>query len=158
MTRVTKQFTDVMDGVNNLIKAIKADYCNRTSYDGSKTKTDVMLEMEEKFKNGVSIKNGQKYIGIYTSSGHQSSIWGGVAKKDSACGKVKKGDIHKAVIVRTAKEVYRSDGSSIRFDRNAAVIINNNGEPLGTRIFGPVTRELRAKKYMKIISLAPEVL
>ena len=96
MTRVTKQFTDVMDGVNNLIKAIKADYCNRTSYDGSKTKTDVMLEMEEKFKNGVSIKNGQKYIGIYTSSGHQSSIWGGVAKKDSACGKVKKGDILKA--------------------------------------------------------------
>ena len=73
-------------------------------------------------------------------------------------GKVKKGEIHKAVIVRTAKEVYRSDGSSIRFDRNAAVLINNNGEPLGTRIFGPVTRELRAKKYMKIISLAPEVL
>ena len=72
--------------------------------------------------------------------------------------KVKKGDIHKAVIVRTAKEVYRQDGSSIRFDRNAAVLINNNGEPIGTRIFGPVTRELRAKKYMKIISLAPEVL
>ncbi len=73
-------------------------------------------------------------------------------------GKVKKGEIHKAVIVRTSKEVYRSDGSSIRFDRNSAVLINNNGEPLGTRIFGPVTRELRAKKYMKIISLAPEVL
>ena len=73
-------------------------------------------------------------------------------------GKVKKGEIHKAVIVRAAKEVYRSDGSSIRFDRNAAVLINNNGEPLGTRIFGPVTRELRARKYMKIISLAPEVL
>ena len=72
--------------------------------------------------------------------------------------KVKKGDIHKAVIVRTAKEVYRQDGSSIRFDRNAAVLINNNGEPIGTRIFGSVTRELRAKKYMKIISLAPEVL
>ena len=73
-------------------------------------------------------------------------------------GKVKKGDIHKAHIVRTAKEVYRQDGSSIIFDRNAAVLINNNGEPIGTRIFGPVTRELRAKKYMKIISLAPEVL
>ena len=73
-------------------------------------------------------------------------------------GKVKKGEIHRAVIVRTSKEVYRSDGSSIRFDRNSAVLINNNGEPLGTRIFGPVTRELRAKKYMKIISLAPEVL
>ena len=73
-------------------------------------------------------------------------------------GKVKKGEVHKAVIVRTAKEVSRQDGSSIRFDRNAAVLINNNGEPIGTRIFGPVTRELRAKKYMKIISLAPEVL
>ena len=72
-------------------------------------------------------------------------------------GKVKKGEVHKAVIVRTAKEVFRQDGSSIRFDRNAAVLINNNGEPIGTRIFGPVTRELRAKKYMKIISLAPEV-
>ena len=96
MKRVTKQFTDVMDGVNNLIKAIKADYCDGTSYDGSKTKTDVMLEMEEKFKNGIEIRNGQKYIGIYTSSGHHASIWGGVAKKDSACGKVKKGDILKA--------------------------------------------------------------
>ena len=73
-------------------------------------------------------------------------------------GKVKKGEVHKAVIVRTSKEVYRQDGSSIRFDTNAAVLINNNGEPIGTRIFGPVTRELRAKKYMKIISLAPEVL
>ena len=85
-----------MDGVNNLIKAIKADYCNRTSYDGSKTKTDIMLEMEEKFKNGIEIRSGQKYIGIYKTMGNQSSIWGGVAKKDSACGKVKKGDILKA--------------------------------------------------------------
>jgi large subunit ribosomal protein L14 len=73
-------------------------------------------------------------------------------------GKVKKGDVHRAVIVRTAKEIHRQDGSSIRFDRNAAVLINNQGEPIGTRIFGPVTRELRAKRYMKIISLAPEVL
>lgn len=73
-------------------------------------------------------------------------------------GKVKKGEIHKAVIVRTSKEISRSDGSSIRFDKNSAVLINANGEPLGTRIFGPVTRELRTKKYMKIISLAPEVL
>lgn len=73
-------------------------------------------------------------------------------------GRVKKGDVVKAVIVRTAKEIRRKDGSAIRFDDNAAVIINNNGEPIGTRIFGPVTRELRAKRYMKIISLAPEVL
>ena len=73
-------------------------------------------------------------------------------------GKVEKGDVHQAVIVRTAKEIRRADGTSIRFDRNAAVLINKQGEPIGTRIFGPVTRELRAKKFMKIISLAPEVL
>jgi large subunit ribosomal protein L14 len=73
-------------------------------------------------------------------------------------GKVKKGDIHHAVVVRTAKEIRRVDGSVIRFDRNAAVLITRQGEPIGTRIFGPVTRELRAKKFMKIISLAPEVL
>ena len=73
-------------------------------------------------------------------------------------GRVKKGDVHHAVIVRTAKEVRRADGSAIRFDRNAAVLINKQNEPIGTRIFGPVTRELRAKKFMKIVSLAPEVL
>ncbi|MEQ8710539.1 MAG: 50S ribosomal protein L14 [Rhodospirillales bacterium] len=73
-------------------------------------------------------------------------------------GRVKKGDVHRAVIVRTAKEIRRPDGSAIRFDSNAAVLINKQGEPIGTRIFGPVTRELRAKRYMKIISLAPEVL
>ncbi|MSP87281.1 MAG: 50S ribosomal protein L14 [Alphaproteobacteria bacterium] len=73
-------------------------------------------------------------------------------------GRVKKGDVHKAVIVRTRKEIRRADGSAIRFDRNAAVLINPQGEPIGTRIFGPVTRELRAKQFMKIISLAPEVL
>jgi large subunit ribosomal protein L14 len=73
-------------------------------------------------------------------------------------GRVKKGDIHRAVIVRTAKEIRRQDGSAIRFDRNAAVLINAQGEPIGTRIFGPVTRELRAKQFMKIISLAPEVI
>ena len=73
-------------------------------------------------------------------------------------GRVKKGDMHRAVIVRTANDIRRQDGTVIRFDRNAAVLINNQGEPIGTRIFGPVTRELRAKRFMKIISLAPEVL
>jgi len=73
-------------------------------------------------------------------------------------GKVKKGDVKKAVIVRTAFPIRRKDGSIIRFDRNAAVMIDNNGEPVGTRIFGPVTRELRARNHMKIISLAPEVI
>lgn len=73
-------------------------------------------------------------------------------------GRVKKGQVMKAVVVRTAKGVRRQDGSLIRFDRNAAVLVNQAGEPIGTRIFGPVTRELRAKNQMKIVSLAPEVL
>lgn len=73
-------------------------------------------------------------------------------------GKVKKGDVYNAVIVRTAHGVRRNDGSKIRFDGNAAVLLNNKLDPIGTRIFGPVTRELRGEKFMKIISLAPEVL
>jgi large subunit ribosomal protein L14 len=72
--------------------------------------------------------------------------------------KIKKGDVVRAVIVRTKKEVKRLDGSYIKFDDNSAVLINPQGEPVGTRIFGPVARELRAKRFMKIISLAPEVL
>jgi len=72
--------------------------------------------------------------------------------------KIVKGSVHKAVVVRTAKELGREDGSFIRFDENSAVLIDANKEPIGTRIFGPVARELRAKKFMKIISLAPEVL
>lgn len=73
-------------------------------------------------------------------------------------GKVKKGEVLKAVIVRTKKGIRRSDGSVLRFDSNACVVLNNNEQPIGTRIFGPVTRELRTEKFMKIISLAPEVL
>mgnify|MGYP005731589937 CR=1 FL=1 len=73
-------------------------------------------------------------------------------------GKVKKGEVRRAVIVRTSKQIHRQDGSSIKFDTNAAVLLSNSGEPIGTRILGPVVRELRLKKFMKIISLAPEVL
>ncbi|MDA9175838.1 MAG: 50S ribosomal protein L14 [Alphaproteobacteria bacterium] len=73
-------------------------------------------------------------------------------------GRVKKGDVQRAVIVRTRYDIQRPDGTVIRFDKNAAVLINKNNDPIGTRIFGPVTRELRAKNFMKIISLAPEVL
>jgi large subunit ribosomal protein L14 len=79
-------------------------------------------------------------------------------KEASPNSKVKKGDVMKAVIVRTAKEVGRADGSYIKFDTNSAVLIDNQREPVGTRIFGPVARELRAKQFMKILSLAPEVL
>ena len=82
-----------------------------------------------------------------------------VAIKDAIPrGKVKKGEVARAVIVRSAKEIHRKDGTTIRFDRNAAVLIDKKGEPVGTRIFGPVARELRARQYMKIVSLAPEVL
>ena len=73
-------------------------------------------------------------------------------------GKVKKGEVHRAVIVRTRRDIHRPDGSTIRCDKNAAVLLTKQNEPIGTRIFGPVTRELRAKQFMKIVSLAPEVL
>ena len=73
-------------------------------------------------------------------------------------GKVKKGTVHKAIVVRTKYSIYRNDGSKVKFDNNAAVLVDDKGEPVGTRIFGPVTRELRTKKFMKIISLAPEVI
>ncbi len=79
-------------------------------------------------------------------------------KEAAPRGRVKKGDVYSAVVVRTAKGVRRPDGSLIKFDSNAAVLLNNKGEPIGTRIFGPVTRELRTEKFMKIVSLAPEVL
>ena len=79
-------------------------------------------------------------------------------KEAAPKGRVKKGDVHRAVVVRTAKDIRRPDGSVIRFDGNAAVLINKNEEPIGTRIFGPVVRELRSTGHMKIISLAPEVL
>jgi len=79
-------------------------------------------------------------------------------KEATPNGKVKKGEVAKAVVVRTSKEVRRSDGSYIRFDTNAAVLLDEKNEPVGTRIFGPVARELRARQYMKIVALAPEVL
>ncbi len=79
-------------------------------------------------------------------------------KESLPSGKVKKGDVHRALIVRTKKGVRRADGSTIKFDSNAVVLLNKQGEPIGTRVFGPVTRELRAKKFVKIMSLAEEVL
>jgi large subunit ribosomal protein L14 len=82
----------------------------------------------------------------------------GSVKEATPGGKITKGQVVKAVVVRTKRETRRPDGSYIRFDTNSAVILDNQGEPIGTRIFGPVARELRAKKFMKIISLAPEVL
>ncbi len=91
----------------------------------------------------------------YASIGDQIII---TVKNAMPSGNIKKGTVSKAVVVRTKKEIRRSDGSYIRFDDNAVVILNNVGEMLGTRIFGPVARELRDKKFMKIVSLAPEVL
>ena len=91
----------------------------------------------------------------YASIGDQVVI---TVKKALPGGMVKKGEVHRAVIVRTRKEVNRIDGSRIRFDENAAVLLNSAGEPRGTRIFGPVARELRENDFMKVVSLAPEVL
>lgn len=101
-------------------------------------------------------------IKVLGGSGRKTAAVGDVIvvsiKEAIPRGRVKKGDVHRAVIVRTSKEVRRNDGTCIRFDKNAAVLVNNSNEPIGTRIFGPVTRELRSKKFMKIVSLAPEVL
>jgi large subunit ribosomal protein L14 len=101
-------------------------------------------------------------IKVLGGSGRKSASIGDIivvtVKEAIPRGRVKKGDVRRAVIVRTAKEIKRPDGTCIRFDRNAAVLLNRQHEPIGTRIFGPVTRELRAKRFMKIISLAPEVL
>jgi large subunit ribosomal protein L14 len=101
----------------------------------------------------IKVLNGSKRRYAYVGDIIVASV-----KEAIPNGKVKKGDVVKAVIVRTKKEFRRDDGSYIRFDENAAVIINNQKEPIGTRIFGPVVRELRMKDFMKIISLAPEVL
>ncbi len=101
-------------------------------------------------------------IKVLGGSGRRSAGVGDVivvsVKEAIPRGRVKKGDVYRAVIVRTAKEVRRDDGTAIRFDRNAAVLLNKQNEPIGTRIFGPVTRELRSRNFMKIVSLAPEVL
>lgn len=93
----------------------------------------------------------RRYAGV-------GDVFTGTVKEAIPGGKVSKGDVVKAVVVRTAKEIRRPDGSYIRFDTNSAVVLDGQGEPVGTRIFGPVARELRAKKFMKIVSLAPEVL
>ena len=95
MKTVTKQFTNVQDGIKNLIKAANADYCDR-SYKSEDAVPDYVSEMQEQFKNGWTIKDGKKYIGIYKTLGNQQSIWGGVVKEDSANGLLKKGDILKA--------------------------------------------------------------
>lgn len=118
----------------------------------------------------------ETYLDVADNSGARKvrciKVLGGTRKKYASVGdvivvsvrdaiphsKVKKGDVMKAVVVRTVKEVGRADGSYIKFDNNSAVLINKDGEPIGTRIFGPVARELRGKNFMKIVSLAPEVL
>ena len=113
----------------------------------------------------VADNTGARYVMCIKVLGGSKRRYAGVGDiikvsiKDAAPrGRVKKGDVYSAVVVRTAKGVRRPDGSLIKFDRNAAVLLNNKGEPIGTRIFGPVTRELRTEKFMKIFSLAPEVL
>ena len=122
-----------------------------------------MIQPQTKLK--VADNTGAKVImcirvlgGSFRRSGNIGDVIIASVKKATPGGVVKKGDVVKAVIVRTSKGVQRQDGSSIRFDDNAAVIIDNQKQPKGTRIFGPIARELREKGYMKIISLAPEVI
>ena len=122
-----------------------------------------MIQMQSNLE--VADNSGAKRVQCIKVLGGSKRRFAGVGdvivvsiKEAQPRGKVKKGDVHRAVIVRTAKDIHRPDGSTIRFDGNAAAFVNKNEEPIGTRIFGPVCRELRAKNFMKIISLAPEVL
>ncbi|HJA04895.1 MAG TPA: 50S ribosomal protein L14 [Candidatus Microbacterium stercoravium] len=122
-----------------------------------------MIQNESRLK--VADNSGAKELLTIRVLGGSSRRYAGVGDtivatvKDAIPGgNVKKGDVVKAVVVRTKKQTRRDDGSYIKFDENAAVLLNNNGEPRGTRIFGPVGRELRDRKFMKIVSLAPEVL
>jgi len=122
-----------------------------------------MVQMQSILK--VADNTGAKQIGVIRVLGGSFRRWGGIGdivvasvKDATPGGVVKKGDVVKCVIVRTKKSIKRADGTHIRFDDNAAVIIDKEGNPRGSRIFGPVARELREKGYMKIVSLAPEVL
>jgi len=122
-----------------------------------------MIQAETKLK--VADNSGAKIVSCIKVLGGSKRRYAGVGdvivvsvKEAMPNSKVRKGDVVRAVIVRTAKEIRRADGSYIKFDNNSAVLINEQREPIGTRIFGPVARELRAKSFLKIISLAPEVL
>ena len=122
-----------------------------------------MIQMQSKLD--VADNSGARSVMCIKVLGGSKRRYAGVGDiikvtvKDAAPrGRAKKGDVYNAVVVRTAKGVRRPDGSLIKFDNNAAVLLNNKLEPIGTRIFGPVTRELRTEKFMKIVSLAPEVL
>lgn len=122
-----------------------------------------MIQMQTRLE--VADNSGAKEVMCIKVLGGSKRRFAGVGdvivvsvKEAAPKGRVKKGDVHRAVVVRTAKDIRRPDGSVIRFDGNAAVLINKNQEPIGTRIFGPVVRELRSTGHMKIISLAPEVL
>ena len=122
-----------------------------------------MIQQETRLK--VADNSGAKKIGCIKVLGGSKRRYASLGdmivasvKEAIPNGKVKKGDVIRAVVTRTKKEIRRTDGSYIKFDDNAAVIVNNQKEPIGTRVFGPVARELRKKGFMKIISLAPEVL
>lgn len=122
-----------------------------------------MLQMTSRLE--VADNSGAKEVFVINVTGGSTRFYGSIGdiitvsvKQALPNAKVKKGDIARAVIVRTKKEIRRTDGSYIRFDVNSAVLVNKENEPVGTRIFGPVARELRPKGFMKIISLAPEVL
>ena len=122
-----------------------------------------MIQMQSNLE--VADNSGAKRVQCIKVLGGSKRRFAGVGdiivvsvKEAAPRGRVKKGDVHRAVIVRTAKDIHRPDGSTIRFDSNAAVLISEIGEPIGTRVFGPVARELREKKFMKIVSLAPEVI
>src|SRR6218665_1201213 len=142
---------------------MRADLQEQALDAGSAGRRDVMIQMQSNLD--VADNSGAKRVMCIKVLGGSHRKYASigdiivVSVKDAIPrGRVKKGQVMKAVVVRTATDIRRPDGTVIRFDKNAAVLINNQKEPVGTRIFGPVPRELRARNHMKIISLAPEVL
>ena len=129
-----------------------------TVYNRTKTKAEKWTK-EHKGKLANTPKEAAKDCDfVFTCVGNDNDLEQVTTGKEGIYQSIKKGAVHKAVVVRTRKEIYRDDGSKVQFDKNAVVLTDDKGEPIGTRIFGPVTRELRTKGHTKIISLAPEVL
>jgi ribosomal protein L14, bacterial/organelle len=145
--------------INNLTASYSYEFEAKFNYTGASKMIQMQTQLDVADNSGARKVQCIKVLGgshrRYAAVGDIIKV---SVKEAIPRGKVKKGDVKNAVVVRTKKGVRRPDGSLIRFDSNAAVILNDNLQPIGTRIFGPVTRELRTEKFMKIVSLAPEVL
>ena len=155
------QFEDNIISLRKNIEKMKPEFETSSTLFHSKAEVEGLYQTLSEYagaNNLIISKIEKRKIEQVTKAAAIAKATGKKSKAKQAKGKVKKGAVHKAVVVRTRKEIYRDDGSKVQFDKNAVVLTDDKGEPIGTRIFGPVTRELRNRGQMKIISLAPEFL